>query len=420
MVRQSPHAIRYAKTCFFFNSLRLSFPDRHNPPKQQTCRSLRVAISHSMQLQYELTLFSCGMRDGPRRDTNHAVQLERLLAHDAAWQKLAWTDARPFEHLAGSFHPAAVSGSTIAFIPFGPGPVSGFRLLIQQFPSALRGTEMRHWELQFQLMSVHDTLMDVSQDLLVLLEPDSLCARLFFLDLADLATYGWRNRSNYTAIYHVYSLSTGRPHPLAANEGLLEVPEGRTISGGASGLCGDYIGATAYSPSDKSTHLVFWNWKTGERRVDAVSVFVHLHEHFKLTRRGKKKKAPADARIGSQTYIHISRPSPYTRRLPLVKRVPITTPRPARMRARPLIAPTRRLGSLLQRRHGAAQHRIDVPLPHTQTTQTTRFLGDPHAPQLRPSTPEHHLRSTTLLRQRPRGPASSHRDGQPATPPTTR
>ena len=245
-----------------------------------------------MQLQYELTLFSCGMRDGPRRDTNHAVQLERLLAHDAAWQKLAWTDARPFEHLAGSFHPAAVSGSTIAFIPFGPGPVSGFRLLIQQFPSALRGTEMRHWELQFQLMSVHDTLMDVSQDLLVLLEPDSLCARLFFLDLADLATYGWRNRSNYTAIYHVYSLSTGRPHPLAANEGLLEVPEGRTISGGASGLCGDYIGATAYSPSDKSTHLVFWNWKTGERRVDAVSVLLHFHEHLKLTRRGKKKKSP--------------------------------------------------------------------------------------------------------------------------------
>lgn len=215
----------------------------------QTCHSLRLAISHSMQLQYELALFSCGMRDGPRRDANHAVQLGRLLAHDSAWQKLAWTDARPLEHLSGSFHPAAVSGSTIAFIPFGPGTVSGYRLLIQQFPSALRGTEMRHWELQFQLMSVHDTLMDVSQDLLILLEADAL--------------------SNYTTIYHVYSLSTGRPHPLAANEGLLEMPEGRTISGAASGLCGDYIGATAYSLSDKSTNLVLWNWKTGERKVDA-------------------------------------------------------------------------------------------------------------------------------------------------------
>lgn len=150
-------------------------PSLPPPLPLQTCRSLRLAISHSMQLRYELALFSCGMRDGPRRDTNHAVQLGRLLAHDAAWQKLAWTDARPFEHLAGSFHPAAVSGSTIAFIPFGPGPVSGFRLLIQQFPSALRGTEMRHWELQFQLMTVHDTFMDVSQDLLILLEADTLC-----------------------------------------------------------------------------------------------------------------------------------------------------------------------------------------------------------------------------------------------------
>lgn len=214
----------------------------------QTCRGLRQAISHSMQLQYAIALFSCGMRDGPRTDANHAVQLRRLLAYDAAWRQLAWTDARPLDHLAGAFHPSAVSGSTIAFIKFGPGPVSGFRLLIQQFPSALRGTELRHWELQFQLMSVHDTFMDASQDLLIILESDSL---------------------NFTRIYHVYSLTTGGPHPLAANHGLLEVPEGWSIAAGASGLCGQYIGATAYSPSDKSTHLVLWSWKTGERKVDA-------------------------------------------------------------------------------------------------------------------------------------------------------
>ena len=169
---QSGTQNRFIPPAFSFLTATPSLPP---PLPLQTCRSLRLAISHSMQLRYELALFSCGMRDGPRRDTNHAVQLGRLLAHDAAWQKLAWTDARPFEHLAGSFHPAAVSGSTIAFIPFGPGPVSGFRLLIQQFPSALRGTEMRHWELQFQLMTVHDTFMDVSQDLLILLEADTLC-----------------------------------------------------------------------------------------------------------------------------------------------------------------------------------------------------------------------------------------------------
>jgi hypothetical protein len=168
-------------------------------PPPQTSRSLKLAISHSMQLQYELALFSSGMHDGSRRDANHTVQLRRLLAHDDAWQKLAWTDARSFEHLSGSFHPAAVSGSTIAFIPFGPGPVSGFRLLIQQFPSALRGTEMRHWELQFQLMSVHDTLMDVSQDLLILLEPDSLCVYFFsgrsllaFSVLFGMCEFTWR------------------------------------------------------------------------------------------------------------------------------------------------------------------------------------------------------------------------------------
>jgi hypothetical protein len=151
----------------------------------QTCRSVRLAISHSKQLQYEIALVSCGLRDGPRTDTNHVVQLKRLLAYDAAWQQLAWTDARPMDHLAGAMHPTAISGSTVAFIPFGPGPVSGFRLLIQQFSSALRGTDARHWELQFQLMSVHDTLMDASQDLLLLLESDSLCVPSLFFFLRE-------------------------------------------------------------------------------------------------------------------------------------------------------------------------------------------------------------------------------------------
>ncbi|KAH8977392.1 hypothetical protein EDB92DRAFT_1574589 [Lactarius akahatsu] len=215
----------------------------------QTCRGLRQAISHSMQLQYKITLFSCGMRDGPREDVDHEVQLKRLLTYDAAWGQLAWTETRLIP-LTGLFHPVAMSGSTMAFMLFGPGPVSGFRLLIQQFPSALRGTEARQWELQFQLTIMHDTLMDVSQDLLVFLEPDALA-------------------TNYTTMYRMFSLSTGGPHPLAANDGIIEVPAGRAISLAGSGLYGDYIGAVAYGLSDKSTHLVLWNWKTGECKVDA-------------------------------------------------------------------------------------------------------------------------------------------------------
>ncbi|KAH8999900.1 hypothetical protein EDB86DRAFT_619298 [Lactarius hatsudake] len=216
----------------------------------QTCRGLRQAISHSMQLQYKITLFSCGMRDGPRDDVDHEAQLKRLHKYDDAWQRLAWTKTHLFSHLTGSFHPVAMSGSTMAFMLFGPGPVSGFRLLIQQFPSALRGTEARRWELQFQLTIMHDTLMDVSQDLLVFLEPDALA-------------------TNYTTMYRMFSLSTGRPHPLAANDGIIEVPAGRAICLAGSGLYGDYIGAVAYSLSDRSTHLILWNWKTGECKVDA-------------------------------------------------------------------------------------------------------------------------------------------------------
>ncbi|KAH9167907.1 hypothetical protein EDB89DRAFT_1641944 [Lactarius sanguifluus] len=216
----------------------------------QTCRGLRQAISRSMQLQYKMTLFSCGMRDGSREDVDHEVQLERLRKYDDAWQRLAWTKTHLIPHLTGLFHPVAVSGSTMAFMLFGPGSVSGFRLLIQQFPSTLRGTEARQWELRFQLTIMHDTLMDVSQDLLIFLEPDALA-------------------TNYTTIYRMFSLSTGSPHPLAANDGIIEVPAGRAICLGGSGLYGDYVGAVAYNLSDRSTHLVLWNWKTGECKVDA-------------------------------------------------------------------------------------------------------------------------------------------------------
>ncbi len=136
-----------------------------------------------MQLQYVIALEWCGMRNGPRTDANLEVQLQRLQAYDNAWRQLAWTDARPLDHLRGDFHPAAISGNTLAFLSYGPGPVSGLRMLIQQMPSALRGTDDRHWELQFQRMSIHDTLMDVSQDLLILLESDPGSVAFSFLFL---------------------------------------------------------------------------------------------------------------------------------------------------------------------------------------------------------------------------------------------
>jgi hypothetical protein len=155
------------------------FGPAHNTPisfcSSQTCHGLRHAIANSMLLQYKLALFYSGMLDGPRIDPDHHTQLYRFLAHDAAWRQLRWVEVHSLTHLTGPFHPAAISGRTIAFIPFGPGPVSGFRLFIQQFPSAFRGTEIKQWELQFQVMSVHDTLLDASQNLLILLECDPLC-----------------------------------------------------------------------------------------------------------------------------------------------------------------------------------------------------------------------------------------------------
>ncbi|KAI0246871.1 hypothetical protein BJV78DRAFT_93611 [Lactifluus subvellereus] len=152
----------------------------------QTCRTLRRAIADSMLLQHDLALFQCGMLDGPRIDRDHNAQLHRLLAHDAAWRQLEWTNMTQMTHLTGSVHPTAMSGNTVAFIPFGPGLHSGFRLVMQQFPSALRGTEIRQWELQFQLTLVHETLLDSSQDLIILLECDPLCVYLFLPFVAPI------------------------------------------------------------------------------------------------------------------------------------------------------------------------------------------------------------------------------------------
>jgi hypothetical protein len=177
MRRRFPRATRYVRKKNEKKSP--SFGPAHIPRSFfcsfQTCHGLRNAIANSMLLQYKLALFYSGMLDGPRIDPDHQTQLYRFLAHDAAWRQLGWVEVHSLTHLTGPFHPAAISGRTIAFIPFGPGPVSGFRLFIQQFPSAFRGTEIRQWELQFQVMSVHDTLLDASQNLLILLECDPLC-----------------------------------------------------------------------------------------------------------------------------------------------------------------------------------------------------------------------------------------------------
>ncbi|KAI0259299.1 hypothetical protein BC834DRAFT_907065 [Gloeopeniophorella convolvens] len=218
----------------------------------QACRCLRQAIAGSMLLQYTLELRATGMRDGPRTDPDQTVQLHRLLAHEAAWRELRWGTAHEERSLAGALHPAAVSGSTLALLAFGPGPVSGLRMVFQQFASALRGTRARSWELSFQLLAIHDTLLDESQGLLILLEHDTA-------------------RTGFTTHYHMVDMRTGRPHPLAVGLGVLEVPDlpHCAVGQGASGLYGDYIGATIFSP-DKTTRLVLWNWKTGAVKVDAV------------------------------------------------------------------------------------------------------------------------------------------------------
>jgi len=118
---------------------------------------------------------------------------------------------------------------------------------VQTIPSQLRGVPGQQWQVDFDFF-VESFIIDATQDL-----------------LAVVAKHDPQN-------VLVCALSTGQPHPLSANGGVLRLERPRSPSSGNSKheVCGDLLGMMTWSSDALDDRLLIWNWKTGVLHVNTV------------------------------------------------------------------------------------------------------------------------------------------------------
>jgi hypothetical protein len=75
----------------------------------------------------------------------------------------------------------------------------------------------------------------------------------------------------------VRALSTGQPHALSANEGVLRLEASQCPSQWNSKheICGDFLGMVAWRRDRLDDRLLIWNWKTGVFHVNMVRALSH-------------------------------------------------------------------------------------------------------------------------------------------------
>ena len=215
-----------------------------------------------------LALAARGLCDGPPGPVTAASRLELVEAYDEAWRTFSWRDylmiELPFPHQA-----PYVSGDTLVL------PIYGMSRLISSFvmqsiPSPLRGVQGRQWQIDFDFF-VDPFIIDATQDLLIVVPRHDTQKSVYsvFLLYVHLLTY-----IPYSVF--VCALSTGQPHPLSDNEGVLHLEPCRSPARGNSKheISGDFLGMITESRNALDDRLVIWNWKTGIILVRMVRVLL--------------------------------------------------------------------------------------------------------------------------------------------------
>ncbi|KAI9450775.1 hypothetical protein BJY52DRAFT_158494 [Lactarius psammicola] len=201
----------------------------------QVCRRLADIIRGSALLQYHLELGRCGMDDGPLSTLSIPQRRERLQAYDDAWKSLRWSACINVLNIPdNAYNKLSIApGGILTFISGRDSTIT-----FVQIPSNLRGIPMRQWELSFPLLP-RACALDPSEDILVILQLQK--CYLQFL-----------------------SLSTGKPHPLAA---ALPLCDYYSISHSMEfveiNVAQNHVAVLVINQ-----RLRVWNWKTGQILLD--------------------------------------------------------------------------------------------------------------------------------------------------------
>ncbi|TFK55467.1 hypothetical protein OE88DRAFT_622844 [Heliocybe sulcata] len=215
---------------------------------KRVCRSLYELIESTAELQYQIELSVAGMEDGLSKNLSIVSRLERLRAHQKAWTALKWAEE--------IWVPIALSGTWELY-----GGVWAARawdtrgLAFMQEPSIFREIPMKQWVIEDLGFAIRDFSLDISQDLLVLVElptPDSS---------GDFPP----------CRIHVRTMSTGEPHPLAQSPLLLHKPYLFDSAWTFSLIIMDrHLGIMFRCPEGEhgpEHELVIWDWKSGSLKM---------------------------------------------------------------------------------------------------------------------------------------------------------
>ncbi|KIM47851.1 hypothetical protein M413DRAFT_439532 [Hebeloma cylindrosporum] len=217
---------------------------------QQVCHSFREMILGSAALQYVIQLAENGQREGPCCSTwTSADRLARLASHQSSWNKLAWnreiivpmTDGTSWE-LYGGVLAQTTSDGKISF---------------HQLPSDLRCIEEEEWSVDVDMgFEIRDFSMNPSVGLLVLVEES-----------------GWLlPGSVHEQRFHLRSMKTGEPHPLAACPMLaLQQKIEHENNSYDLQISGDLLTVLCTPFSAEIFELAIWHWKSGSLLLNIAS-----------------------------------------------------------------------------------------------------------------------------------------------------
>jgi hypothetical protein len=193
-------------------------------------------------------------------------------AYDEAWRTFSWSEyfilELPYPHEA-----PYVSGDTLVL------PVHEMRGVIRSFimhsiSSPLRGVSGRQWRIDFDFF-VEPFAIDATQDLLMAV-PRHDSKKLVVLVTLFLMCVCSRVSPHSILLL---ALSTGQPHPLSANGGVLYLESSRrpTLGNSKHEISGDFLGMIMHSSDVLDDRLFIWNWKTGIIHVKMVLFFFLLN-----------------------------------------------------------------------------------------------------------------------------------------------
>lgn len=121
-------------------------------------------LKDSLLLRYETQLVVANMKDGLSSTCPTAIRLDKLKAHQDAWNHLKWSE--PLSYSMSTFRIWEIIGGFIALcMP------EEHLIRLNRLPSVYRGISPQEWTIPFDV-KVEDFSIDPSADLLVAVTPE--------------------------------------------------------------------------------------------------------------------------------------------------------------------------------------------------------------------------------------------------------